>query len=136
MARVKPSYPNQYAAPAKLASFQSSTGVMATRCEDCFGRGHTPQVSAGGLPSVSCDACGGRGWFDIKPCQPTQAPPGTVEKVAVMQARYANGQEIFNPADACHQSDNGVWHMLDRGGRPVGSEPPVYEEADEIDDDF
>lgn len=47
------------------------------------------------------------------PPEPTAAAPGTPEKVAVLEARAAKGQRLWNPADARLADDDAAGRFLD-----------------------
>jgi hypothetical protein len=44
-----------------------------------------------------------------QPCEPTDALPGTPEKVAVLERRAALGQEMHHPLDAVRDTGPGDW---------------------------
>ena len=53
--------------------------------------------------SSLCDECEGVGWFGIDSFRPTQARPGTEDKVAVMAQRYRDGRPLWDEQDATYE---------------------------------
>ena len=47
-----------------------------------------------------CRTCNGSGWLGIDSSVPTQHRPGSPEKVAVLEQRYADGQPLFQDGDS------------------------------------
>lgn len=72
----------------------------------CWGCYYAPGVRAL-YPSTSKYAKRGIANFsgDARMPEPTTAPPGTPDKVAVMETRAKQGQAIFHPADARYEGD-------------------------------
>lgn len=79
--------------------------LYANRCRTCRGLGiiwiivHRRKLGPI-KQSQQCTKCRALGWKGINPKQPTIAPPGTVEKSAVMQVRYHSGHDLWNELDA------------------------------------
>lgn len=51
------------------------------------------------LPEPTIDAAGLDEESTLKPCKPTKARPGTLEKLEVLQRRLANGEQLWHDAD-------------------------------------
>lgn len=58
-------------------------------------------------PSTSKHARRGLGQFEstVQPLVPTTAPPGTLEKLAVMEMRIRHHQALWHPLDATYPGD-------------------------------
>lgn len=52
-----------------------------------------------GMDTEDCAHCGGQGWFGIDPHMPVQAGAGSVQKVAMLSVRYANGIPLWDQRD-------------------------------------
>jgi hypothetical protein len=66
-------------------------------CWSCY---YTPGVRER-YPSTSKFARRGVGNFcgNAQPCEPTEAPPGSAEKVAVLEERARMRQQLWHPLD-------------------------------------
>ncbi len=113
------------------------TGVL---CLCCQARGIRSSQSGGGLWRLTdCEECGGAGCHGIKPELPTISPPGSMERVFVMAARYAAGLPIFNPSDE-RIPRSGNWRIIKESKErcrfvPLSNpEPPMDPEA--LSDDY
>ncbi len=70
-------------------------------CVRCKGTG---TATSGRKYSQFCKSCDGVGWFGLS-TGPTDSPPGSEMKTAVLSARYARGMDLFDPQDAKFGSD-------------------------------
>ena len=70
---------------------------MMTKCDKCKGTGVRPTRRDKHHP---CRKCNGSGWLGIDSSLSTQHRPGSMEKVAVLEQRYADGKPLFHPDDA------------------------------------
>jgi hypothetical protein len=70
---------------------------LAARCGMCSGVGYFFEDSP---DHVTCEHCGGVGWFGIDPKMPVMAHPGSVAKVAMLSVRYSSGVPLWNAQDS------------------------------------
>lgn len=85
------------------------TGQLCTACQ-ARGR-HCEKIQPGLHNVVPCLACAGAGCLDVIPELPTIAPPGSMEKVIVMGARYEAGLPIFDRDDETTMRP-GNWRII------------------------
>ena len=105
------------AAPAQILVWRDSDPALnrrADRCERCQGHGELQFISPrdAGSSIDTCPDCQGVGWLGIDPYLPTNARPGSVEKLAVLVARQTARCKL--------------WHALDNTeppDRPLPAEP-------------
>lgn len=95
------------------------TRHKATRSRGlCFGCFITPEVKALYPPSTSAFNNRGLGHAGFcaapLPAEPTDALPGTPEKIAVMKARAARGERVFHPRDATGRDPMTLWALFRR----------------------
>jgi len=97
--------------------------LLAARCGECGGTGNFFNKST---LHIVCEHCSGNGWFGIDPWLPVQVQPGSVEKLAMLTARYAAGAPLWNRHD-------GLPSDSERRGETVqtqtASAPAVFAEA-------
>ena len=88
-----------YSAPAHFAACRECGNVRRLRprllCPRCY---ENPAVRAK-YPPLSTDNCG-RNAAGPVPAAATSFEPGTPEKVAVLEARVAAGEQLWHPKDA------------------------------------
>ncbi len=97
-----PGAPGKVGRPAKVADPQCLNCHKTVKkprrglCWSCF---YTPEVRSL-YPSLSkYKPTGGDFTGAAKECQPASVPLGSADKIAVMQERVANGQELFHRDD-------------------------------------
>lgn len=69
-----------------------------TPCQRCKGTGYHSLRAYGNGAANFCGLCGSSGYRDM-PTGPTDAPPGSPYKLAVIAARYMHGMPLFHPED-------------------------------------
>lgn len=88
--------------------------MTATMCRACQARGllRGPEpMRKGVFRLLPCPTCDGTGCQGIDPTLPTIAPPGSMERVFVLAARYAAGLPLWHPYDEPTQRA-GTWRMI------------------------
>ena len=68
------------------------------------------------------------------PAEPTDAPPGSLEKVDVMEQRYRDGVQLYHPDDAPSGTSLEGWTPI-AGGRFPRSRVDLLENLENCDDD-
>lgn len=70
----------------------------------------------------------------MNPHEPSEAPPGTSQKLDLLARRAELGLELFHPEDAAETGDLNKWDHLGRGG--AGRyEDREYREVHLVEDD-
>lgn len=72
----------------------------AQPCPVCQGRGIARAWQGACSRRDECPGCDGIGYHGIDPRVPTCVYPGTLEKVAVLRARFLAGVRLYRPGDA------------------------------------
>lgn len=83
--------------------------LLAARCAGCGGAGDNFRSSS---QRTTCHACLGTGWLGIDPHVAARARPGSVEKLAVLSARYALGAPLWNSRDTATPAAIGRKHPI------------------------
>lgn len=85
--------------------------MAAQPCKTCRGTGISG-VTVTGHIAGDCDQCGGRGFLGVDPAEPCSAAPGTLLKIATIQARYEAGLPFWHDADKYEQDELPASHIL------------------------
>lgn len=107
-------------APAPLrvpASDPVCEPIITSTCDACKGAGRFASEERGGN-FRRCEVCDGVGLFVLAPELPTQADPGSEEKVAILCARYESGTPLFVDGDrSCEMLERPTVAVSDRSYR-------------------
>ena len=119
---------------------QDGERITAKLCLECQARGfRSEELKPGHWVLCDCEGCNATGAIGVDPTLPCIAPPGSMEKVLVLAARYRAGLPVWNPHDEKTQRP-GNWRVIKESKHqcrfvPLSSPPAVEDWQDDLDFD-